>query len=174
MLRCSAAPKIRTYVVPRDNIWSGSAFRNIDPTAFFGVYIGLTAVFFVCEEGGRTYVWKVGAETGKPRATPGGSDSDENPAENPAALKGRNTALLHTLVVPFQGVVFSSSNPAPRAMPWAGMSLPLRGGMQIAQHKNSRFRLVRTGRTLGAPIRRWSSGFTSYRSGRSRRRAGRR
>ena len=74
-----AAPKIRTYVVPRDNIWSGSAFRNIDPTAFFGVYIGLTAVFFVCEEGGRTYVWKVGAETGKPRATPWGSDPNENP-----------------------------------------------------------------------------------------------
>ena len=48
--------------MPPDNIWSGSAFRNIGPTAFFGVYIGSTAIFFVCEEGGRTYVWKVGAD----------------------------------------------------------------------------------------------------------------
>ena len=29
----SSAPEIRTYVVPLDNVWSGSAFRNIGPTA---------------------------------------------------------------------------------------------------------------------------------------------
>ena len=45
-----AAFKIRTYVVPLDNIWSGSAFRNICPTGLFGV-----------PRSGRTYVWKVGA-----------------------------------------------------------------------------------------------------------------
>src|SRR5579864_578543 len=44
------APEIRTYVVPLDNIWSGSAFRNICPTGLFGV-----------RWSGRTYVWKVGA-----------------------------------------------------------------------------------------------------------------
>ena len=36
--------------MPLDNIWSGSAFRNICPTGLFGV-----------RRSGRTYVWKVGA-----------------------------------------------------------------------------------------------------------------
>jgi hypothetical protein len=30
-------PLIRTYVVPLDNIWSGSGYRNICPTAVFGI-----------------------------------------------------------------------------------------------------------------------------------------
>ncbi len=33
----SEPPSIRTYVVPLDSIWSGSAFRNLCPTAFFCV-----------------------------------------------------------------------------------------------------------------------------------------
>jgi transposase len=56
------APVIRTYVVPQDNIWSGSAFRNICPTAIFNV-----------RGGGQTYVWKVGADAGPP------SEADSRP-----------------------------------------------------------------------------------------------
>jgi hypothetical protein len=36
----------------------------------------------------------------------------------------------------------------PRALPWAVMSLPLRGEMQIAQHQNWRFGLVKKARKL--------------------------
>ena len=49
--KITSAPSIRTYVVPVDNIWSGSGYRNICPAAVFSV-----------SRGGRTYVWKVGAE----------------------------------------------------------------------------------------------------------------
>jgi len=44
------------------------------------------------------------------------------------ALKGRNTAAI---VSPFQGSRFVRFPLFPRALPWAGMWLPLRGG-QIA------------------------------------------
>src|SRR5271157_353095 len=34
-------------------------------------------------------------------------------------------------------LLFSTPDPIPRAVPWAGMSLPLRGEIQEAQHLNS-------------------------------------
>ncbi len=51
------------------------------------------------------------------------------------ALKGRNKVLDLTPVVPLQGVDIPTPDPVPRAMPWAGMSLPLRGEFQEVQLK---------------------------------------
>ena len=35
------------------------------------------------------------------------------------------------------GVIFSTPDPVPRAVPWAGMLLPLRGEIQKAQLQNA-------------------------------------
>src|SRR5208283_4040592 len=53
------------------------------------------------------------------------------------ALKGRNRFLTTNLFCPFRALLFSTPDPIPRAVPWAGMSLPLRGEIQEAQLQNS-------------------------------------
>src|SRR5208337_978566 len=40
-------------------------------------------------------------------------------------------------ICPFRALLFSTPDPIPRAAPWAGMSLPLRGEIQEAQLQNS-------------------------------------
>jgi len=52
------------------------------------------------------------------------------------ALKGRNKILDQDLFCPFKALLFSTPDPIPRAAPWAGMSLPLRGEIQEAQLQN--------------------------------------
>ena len=54
------------------------------------------------------------------------------------ALKGRNKILDHipVLFCPLRALLFSTRDPIPRAVPWAGMSLPLRGEIQEAQLQN--------------------------------------
>src|SRR5262249_17244618 len=62
-----------------DNIWSGSAFRNICPTGFFRV-----------RGCGRTYVWKVGAQHTSPGQRPGN--------ETPPRIRPERAAQAQTLV----------------------------------------------------------------------------
>src|SRR5208337_1917271 len=52
------------------------------------------------------------------------------------ALKGRNKILDQDLFCPFRALLFSTPDPIPRAAPWAGMSVPLRGEIQEAQLQN--------------------------------------
>ena len=75
------------------------------------------------------------------------------------ALKGRNRRADRNLVSPFQGEVDSRSDPIPRALPWALLFRPLRGG-GTAQHQKAPARDARLGRR---PIRsrspRWRVGL---------------
>src|SRR5208337_2142589 len=52
-------------------------------------------------------------------------------------LQGETRFLTANLFCPFRALLFSTPDPIPRAMPWAGMSLPLRGEIQEAQLQNS-------------------------------------
>jgi len=94
----------------------------------------LGVALFFCPEG---------AETGK--ESPGGGNpacgvgpGDSIRMRIRQALKGRNKILDHTPVVPSRAWLFSSLDPVPRALPWAGMVRPLRGKFQEAQHQNLR------------------------------------
>jgi len=58
--------------------------------------------------------------------------------ENSNALKGQNRFVVKNLVSPFQGWADSHSDRIPRALPWAGRSLPLWGEIQEAQHQKKR------------------------------------
>ena len=53
-----------------------------------------------------------------------------------SALKGRNKILDHKPVLPLQGVAILNTRSNSQAVPWAGMSLPLRGEIQEAQLQN--------------------------------------
>src|SRR5208282_3825371 len=55
--------------------------------------------------------------------------------ENSNALKGQNRFVVKNLVSPFQGWADSHSDRIPRAMPWAFLFRPLRGGRK-AQLQN--------------------------------------
>src|SRR5271157_2515463 len=57
--------------------------------------------------------------------------------ENSNALKGQNRFVVKNLVSPFQGWADSHSDRIPRAMPWAFLFRPLRGGRK-AQLQNLR------------------------------------
>jgi len=71
-----------------------------------------------------------GAKQISPGQRPGYADV----YQNAGALKGRN---IRSIVPPIQGSSFVRFPLFPRALPWAGMWLPLRG-VQIAQHQNMR------------------------------------
>ncbi len=55
--------------------------------------------------------------------------------ENSNALKGQNRFVVKNLLSPFQGWVDFHSDQIPRALPWAILFRPLRGGRK-AQHQN--------------------------------------
>src|SRR5208282_1903029 len=61
--------------------------------------------------------------------------------KNRPALKGHNKRVDKNIVSPFQGWADSHSDRIPRALPWALLFRPLRGGRK-AQHQNLRFRRV--------------------------------
>ena len=117
-----------------------------------------------------------GAETGKPRATPG----DLIRMKIRPALKGRNRILDHKPVLPFRALLFSTRDPIPRAVPWAGMSLPLRGEIQKRNFKTMLRGFAGSGPSRGASRgqdrfsvfgRRWRIASISPRSIREPRRA---
>jgi hypothetical protein len=56
--------------------------------------------------------------------------------ENSNALKGQNRFVVKNLVSPFQGWVDFHSDRIPRALPWAFLFRPLRGGRK-AQHQKA-------------------------------------
>src|SRR5208337_942907 len=66
-------------------------------------------------------------------------------------LQGETRFLTANLFCPFRALLFSTPDPIPRAMPWAGMSLPLRGEIQEAQLQDFRVGSWRhqRGRSLG-------------------------
>ena len=55
--------------------------------------------------------------------------------ENSNALKGQNRFVVKNLVSPFQGWADFHSDQIPRALPWAFLFRPLRGGRK-EQHQN--------------------------------------
>ena len=59
----------------------------------------------------------------------------------PHALKGRHKG--HGLVAPFQGLITGGSS-RPRALPWADLWLPLRGGGPNSQHQKAQARVTAT------------------------------
>jgi hypothetical protein len=61
--------------------------------------------------------------------------------ENNNALKGQNRFVVKNLVSPFQGWGDFHSDQIPRALPWAFLFRPLRGGRK-AQHQNFQWHLL--------------------------------
>ncbi len=127
---------------------SSQARRTLQATCFF-LPVAAQGRGRARERGSPRPCWVVlvlrvsAAPKGPKQASPGGG----NPAcgvgpgdlirmKIRPALKGRNKILDHipVLFCPLRALLFSTRDPIPRAVPWAGMSLPLRGEIQEAQH----------------------------------------
>ncbi len=79
------------------------------------------------------------APKGPKQESPGQRPGDPVRMRIRPALKGRNEILDQDLFCPFRALLFTTPDSIPRAAPWAGMSLPLRGEIQEArlQYLNS-------------------------------------
>src|SRR5271157_3444470 len=66
--------------------------------------------------------------------------------ENSNALKGQNRFVVKNLVSPVQGWADSHSDRIPRALPWAFLFRPLRGGRKARLQKSREVSLLRMAR----------------------------
>ena len=113
-----------TSVEPPDQSQLGARWRFLELRCLTGL---ATKTSIVCPERAKTY---------QPRATPWGRDSIQDLCPERAQQSNGGITAIAELYRPFRAWG-CFSNPLPRALPWADMSLPLRGE-QTAQLQNWR------------------------------------